>query len=304
MVSRVSYILDIDVEKFLSSYLEFLNLDNQKLKDFYSNKITYPKGSFDSLKNLLNLSSLLYQKIKEKRDLLTDFSDFEVILSVEEAIHGLNIINNYSRWMRSTVVNDKYIPSESQEYFLKQNQNIEDLTKSLGYDDIETSSINIMLQNNLKEEDYSLNGGRSVTVNLKSSRESYNNITIKTVIDQMIGLNVLGKDISKKLNFVNNDLETLDPENTFYQSCGILLDLKKGGNPEFYNYGFDKSMLVNRNLVIGMLPSFLRQLNYMVSRDDTIQSYILRNFNITGDKILIKIEFISVINSITTEVTK
>lgn len=303
MVSRVSYILGVNIESFLSDYVDFLTLDNQRLRDFYSNRNTYPKTSFDSLSNLLNISSLIYQKIKEKRDLLTDFSDFEVITSVEDAIHGLNIINNYSKWLGSTVINDKYIPSESQEYFLKQNQNIEGLVKSLGYDDIENASLGVMLQNNLKEEDYSLSGGKSVVVNLKSSKESSNNINIKTVIDQMVGLNILGKDIFQNINFLDNDLEVLSPENTFYQSCGIILDLKKGSNPEFSNYGFDKSILVNKNIVSSMIPSFIRQLNYIVTRDDTIQSYILRNFNISEDKILMKIEFISVINSITTEIT-
>ena len=73
--------------------------------------------------------------------------------------------------------------------------------------------------------------------------------------------------------------------------CNIILNLRKRDNPEFPQLGFDKSFLVNRNVVGSTLPSFIRQLYSIVASDDSIASFQVSKVDLNTDALTVEIIF-------------
>lgn len=293
MIERVSNIIGISISDFFLRYINFIDSQQQLIKDYYTVESSYPKESFDLLDSLLRDCELIYNKISSNRSRLTQFSDFEVISKFEDVVHVLSIVNNLSRWLRSSMVNGRFKNKTEVSFILKQNQTLESLSEEIGYFDRDKGFVDLSMRNSIKEVDYSLDGG----LTFKFNYESGSSISLSTVIDNITGERVLGKDIDSKLSFENADLAVLTYQQTFLQTCGIFAGLLKKDNPEFPNAGFDKATISNKSIINNMLPTFLRQLYSTVSSDDTIASFNITNVSIEDDKLSIEIVFRSYIDN-------
>lgn len=293
MVNRVSNIIGIDISGFFLKYINFIDSQQQQIRDYYTIETPYPKESFDLLDLLLRDCELIYSKVSGNRSRLTQFSDFEVIDKFEDVVHALSIINNLSRWLRSSMINGRFKNKTEVNFILKQNQTLESLSEELGYSDRDKGLVDLSIRNSIKEIDYTLDGG----LTFKFNYESGNSVSLFTVIDNITGERVLGKDLDRKLSFGEEDLVVLTYQQTFLQTCEIFTGLLKRDNPEFSNAGFDKMTISNRNVINNMLPTFLRQLYSTVSSDDTIASFNITNVSIENDKLNIEIVFRSYIDN-------
>ena len=110
MISRFSNIIKFDLQSFFEDYLTFITQDKQLITDYYTKGVLYPKSSFDLLKKLLNNSKIINAKISSNREYLINLSDFEVVDKIEEVINCIEIIDNYSRWLRSSLFKGKFKP--------------------------------------------------------------------------------------------------------------------------------------------------------------------------------------------------
>lgn len=293
MISRVEKILEYSLQKFFEDYIAFMTTHKQTISDYYTQDINYPKTAFDTLFDLKNRSSIILEKISSSRDSLVNFSDFEVVDNIETVIHSLEIIENYSRWLRSSLFKGRFKQNTEVDIILKQNQTLEDFSGEIGYSNQDSGAIDIALRNNLKETDFSLEGG----IVFKFNYLSQSKLILSSVVDNLSGENVLGKDVYKKITFNVDDLTLLSPQDTFYQTCFILISLLKKDNPEFPNMGFDKSTLSNKNVINNMIPSFIRQLNDIVSKDDSIANFSVTNIIVEKDILRIEVTFRSWLNN-------
>lgn len=293
MITRVSNIVKINLQKFFEDYVMFITQGKQYITDYYIKNTTYPKSSFDALYSLKKESRIILDKISSNRDYLINFSDFEVVDQLETVIHCLEIIDNYSRWMRSSLFNGKFKQSAEIDVILKQHQTLESFATEAGYVDKDQGAIDIALRNNLKEIHTTLDGGVIFRFNYYDN----NKLLLNSVIDNLNGDNLLGKDIKKKITFGVDDILTLEPSDTFAQSCEILISLLKGDNPEFPYVGFDKSTLINKSTINTMLPSYIRQLYSMVFQDDSISNFNVSNIYMNNDRLNIDIIFKSWLNN-------
>jgi len=137
------------------------------------------------------------------------------------------------------------------DFTLKQNQTIENLIQDIGSSNRDQDWINLALRNDLKEEDYTPEGG----VVLKATFQNNAKIEILSVLDNIQGTNVYGKDIYRRFIFEDNDLLSLSPENTIHQAFDINIELRRGDNPEFANDGLQSSLIVGSNLNSILYPS-------------------------------------------------
>lgn len=287
MISRFSNIIKVDVQSFFDDYILFMTQHKQNISDYYSRGTTYPKTSFDLLETLKMNFKIISQKISSNRETLTNFSDFEVVDKIEEINHSLEIIDNYSRWLGSSMFNGKFKQSAEIDVILKQNQTLESFAEEIGYFDKDAGAIDIAMRNNLKENDTTLEGG----VIFRFSYQDKNNLNLTSIVDNLTGESLLGKDILRKITFNSGDLEVLTSTDAFNQTCLILVSLLKRDNPEFPSYGFDKTTISNKNIMNNMLPSFIRQLYNTVATDDSIANFRVSDIFTDGDKMSIEVTF-------------
>lgn len=287
MLSDISKILSIDVQQYLTDYTNFVNLYNQSLIDYYTAEAEYPKTSFDELDKLLRTSLLIYQQIPICRTSLNSYFAFETMDVIEDVISSLQTIDNYSRWLRTSFVKGRFKENVEIDFILKQNQTLEELSSDIGFSDREEGVLSLTLRNHIKEKDYDLSGGLLFQFNYQNDQQ----ISLNTVIDTLTGENILGKDLSKKFSLKENDLLTLNPRDTFYQTCAILTSLLKNSNPQYPDQGFNKASISNKNALANMLPTFIRQLYATINEDDTIESFRIVNIITDADALKIQIEY-------------
>lgn len=287
MRKTFSNTIGVDVKSLLNDCLKFVSSYNQTLIDYYESGTSFPKTAFDTLDSLTSRMQDIYQKVPIVRVQLNSLADFEVFESLENYMVLFNTMNNYSRWLKSSLVSGRFKNNVEIKFCLRQNKTLEDLSREFGWLDTEQGFLDLSLRNNIREIDYDLN--KSLVFNF--SYQGAKSLILSTVIDEMTGENILGKDISRKVQIFDNDLLTLSPEQTFHQSCEILTGLMKNSNPEFPLQGFDKSAISNRNIISNRLPTFIRQLYSIVGNDDTIAQFQVVNTSFEKDILKIDIEY-------------
>lgn len=289
MGNSVSDILRIDIRQYLVDCINFVNGYTQVLNRYVSDGGQYPRDVYVQMDDLISRYDKIAKSLKVNRDRLSGLAAFEIMDQVENMRSVLRSFENYSRWMKSSIVNGRFVNSAQIIYVLKQNQTIEDMSRSAGYNSGERGFLDLTYRNKISEREYDLSGG----LTFKFSYQNDRSIVLDSVVDNMTGDNLLGKDINKKFQFIEDDLLSLSPEDTFNQTCGILVSLTKNSNPEFPDQGFSKDSLSNKNTLNHMLPVFVRQMYSIVSNDDTIASFSITNTSVEGDALRIDMRFMS-----------
>lgn len=279
--------INYDIQAFYNDSLTLLQDYQKDFVDYYSQDGAYPKSAFDLLDKLVYQSQLIYQKVAINRDSFDNYSDFLVFDQIEDFLSTFRSIQNYSRWYHSSTIKGRFKTTTEINYSLRQNQTLENFSTEIGWTNQEQGALELALRNRIKETDYDLKGG----LQFKFAYQNNQALELQTVIDEMTGENLLGKDIKKKFSLSNDDLVVLSPRATFLQTCEILSNLMKNSNPEFPVDGFDKSAISNKNIMKARLSTFIRQIYTVISKDDTISSFAVTNIGTEGDTLRIELEF-------------
>lgn len=269
---------------YLSNFVDLIK-NQQKIVDYYKGSINQGDYKyFEQLNRLLKeIKTIQALFIQNKRQFID--SDFwDLIELVDETETTLLTVYNYPKWFRTSRTNNNFTNQIEIEYVLKQNQSLESLASEIGYSDPDNSWIKMALNNDLKEEDYDDSGG----IIFKFSWQNDFKVDIATVVDVMNNDTIYGKDINRKIGFINDDISVLRPKETLNQSVDILLNISKGSIPEFPNDGVDKMLITNLNKNFNIYPSIIRQLYNTFSKDDTLR--YISVLNITKQQDLIKID--------------
>lgn len=285
--------IHFDVEGFFNDSLTLLQDYQAKLVSYYTNDGDFPKEAFDLLDKLESQVNQIYSKVGINRSALNKFSDFVVFDQIEDFASTFRVIENYSRWLRSSTIKGRYKRETEIDFILRQNQTLEELSDEIGWDNREEGFLDLTTRNQIKETDYNLAGG----LVFKFSYQNEKSFQLVTVVDEMTGENILGKDIEGKLQFVDNDLLSLSPTDTFFQTCEILTGLFKNANPEFPDDGFDKSAISNKNIMRIRLSTFVRQMYATVSKDDTIASFAISDVREESDCLKIEMQYKSYLST-------
>lgn len=293
----ISMVLKSFIERarqFFEDFGKFMQKEHQNIAHYYTQGTEFPKSSFDKLDLLIISSGEIKQKIKDHRDSFNNLYLFEIVDQFEICSSMLDFISNYSKWYQSTSIKGRYQSTSQVSSVLRQNETLENFSTRVGYANGEEGSLDIALKNHIKEEDYSFEGGLVMETSTQIDNGS---LVLNTVVDELVGENILGRDIQQKLSFSEDDIVCLTPQETFEQTVRLICKLFKGNNPEFPSSGLDKSFLSNKNGLCIMLPTVMRQLNEIVSTEDTIRNFSIKSIDNRGDVMKIDLEFESVLSN-------
>lgn len=126
-----------------------------------------------------------------------------------------------------------------------------------------------MLSNDLNEIDWEIDNLTPINVLINNRTD----VVVTTILDMPIGKRIYGKDINRKITFIDNDLLIVEYQANVEQKCDILLELNRGDVPE--------NMLFGKNVLPGVT---MRQFMYaeLVSdiQNNFLQNDLFENVNI------------------------
>lgn len=289
-----------DITTFFKDATTFFDKQQKDIINYYSNQTKVPNIiSFNELQRLITESSKLEEQFTIHRNVFLTGDYFflqDYFLELQEALFTTD---NASKWLRSTITKNSFNPQVEKEFLLRQNTSLESFSDEIGYSDRQQDWVQVALRNDLREEDYTNEGGNL----LKASFQSNLTISINSIVDNPLGQQIYGLDIDKKLTFVNNDLKVLSYQPTFRQTVQILLCLVKGDVPEFPDDGVRTSVVAGSNINAIYYPSIFRQLYGVFEKDDTIKSIAVTNLVLdASNNVNLEVEVTSMINETVEEI--
>lgn len=276
------------IKRFLSEYTDFIDNDKTNVYDYYAGKLKKPiTKSFNKLESLLEESQIIENMIENKRDSLKNGAFWDVIELLSDIQIQLQTIDNASKWLRSAIGKNDFRDGVEFSHTLQQLQTLEQVASDVtGSSTREQDWVTIALRNDLREEDYNPAGGNDLALMGRNNAT----IKLKSVVDNIKGERVYGKDLDRKLQFTDNDLKSLTHKETVKQSVDILVNLRRGTTPEFPSDGISIGAGVGSNRANIAFPILVRQMSATFRRDDTLQTLRVKDIGFKQDALFITLE--------------
>lgn len=276
-----------DVEQFFEDYLDFMDNHYVNVLSFFSGNSEEPnRESFQILEDLVRQCINMIQLFNQNRLTLSDYDGWILLEKIEDVQESLRTITALPKYLRTTLSQGSYTNKLFIDYTIKQGETLEGIMANrVSSDNPNEDWPELAIDNQIKEEDYTSDGGVLLKVSLNNqSRFTLNSIAegISKVID------VYGKDIDRNIIFEDSDLRVLSPEDTIRQSADILANLSKGDNPIFPDHGVDKRLIIGNTRSSLTYPTIFRQLAETFANDDTFKSFAIRNVTSMDDAVFVE----------------
>lgn len=281
-------ITNYDIHKYLSTVSDFMETYYPSVIAYYSGEVKKPNSTaFKKLSEVRDQTDVLLSVVESNADAFTNFKWWVLIETIEKSDTEIAIIENSSKWLRSSITKDNFSPFTEIDVTLKQGQTLEGLNRdTIRVDDWNNEWINTAIRNRLSETDYDTRGGNVLQVTLTRS----GSIFIESVVDNIQDKRgIYGIDLNKKIQFESNDLKPLEPFDTFVQSVKILSSLKQLDNPYFPDAGLEPTF-IGTNINLLNFASIFRQLSENFARNDTISSFSVINIKREQDALYLNYE--------------
>lgn len=280
----------------------FLTVHYKNIVDWYSGASMSPNSdSFRFLDLLLSETSVVLTQFDQNKNNFQNYIYWELIEAVDDINVRLLTAKNLPKFLRSSITNNKFSSTYETDYIIGKGETLENIQKNqINNTDPENDWINVAIRNDLSESEYDIEGGQSIKIPLNLSLS----LNLQSVIDSgLIGEKTYGKDLNKKITFVDNDLDVLSYQDTVIQSALVKSELQQGDIPEFPYIGIDPSMTIGSNLAAFRSSSVIRQLRDTYSIDDTFATLTIDKFTIEQDAVILEYS-VSTVNGETLSYTK
>jgi len=288
---------------------EFQAISSKDIKSFFERCLSFFSGGYSAivayysgrLKTISSEPFQTFEMLKKERDLMfTAFQDHSrqlnnskwwLVLEQLEAIDSrLNTLSNINRWSRSSATKVAYDPSINVSYTIRENQTLERISQDiLKNDNPNDDWLDIAIENDLTEEDYSASGGTELQLKFPKINTGQQ---IQSVVDVMNGKSIYGKDLDQKLQFdpITEDLKVLGYDETVLQSVNILTLLKRNDNPDFPGQGLQSAVVVGSNRALLNFPVIIRQMTATFATDDSLKNFQVTLIDLNQDNVQISYE--------------
>lgn len=286
ILDRFEDLTKYPVRVFLNDYVDFVDNHYSNLTSFFQGNIeVVPTQSFNKLKLLTSAQKSVVNSIILNNSVLDNYEFWVLTEYVEDIGQALETANNISRWMRSSTASDGYSRQVLIDAMLSQGEELEMFERNqLKSSNSRDSWVETAMQNELREEDYDLQGGQLLKVVFKNSSSLFLNGVVDNIDSSQ---KTYGIDVDRTLSFENDDLSILSYEQTMFQSIDILSQLKKGDDPAFVERGVNKEFL-GGNIAGISYPIIFRDMASVFATDDSFQSFTINDVSREQDAVIIK----------------
>jgi len=293
IVETFQEITGFNLKSFIQRLSSFFLSDTLIIQNYYTGKIkSLPIRVIENLKQLKKDYHYFEEILADYKNQFNTVEYWELIEVVDYLGLKLTTVENYWKFLKSSLQNGQYSLGLYSNTVIKENQDLETIA-------LETNEKweDIALRNLLIEEDYTKEGGNKISI---ANANNVFFVNIKSIIDSPIGERIYGKDISNKISFNDNDIVTLEYKKTLKQTFNNLLGLRKGDIPENPNLGIEEDLFVGNSVEGFLYPVLFRQLNETFSSDDSFKSVLIKKIELVEDSIRIQIDAITRLDEIET----
>lgn len=167
-------ITSINIEAFLRKSLSFFSQEYNTIVAYYNGDMSSISSKpFEIFEELKKECGKVFETIQLHGKRLNNIKWWLLIEQVEDIDSRLKGVSNMSKWCKTSVTKTAYDTNVSVQYTLKQNQNLERVASDiLGSNDSE-KWVDIALKNNLREEDYSTEGGVDIQLQFAKINQGF-----------------------------------------------------------------------------------------------------------------------------------
>ena len=272
-----------NLQAFFQRFTNFISIHSGNIINYYDGGLLN-NTSFNELETLLKESKKISPLFEQYGQNLIFLGYWELLDKFTEIQTSLYTFDNMSKWMRSSRLN-RFDSNVKVDRKIRQGETIELIAEESGYNSPQEDWRELSINNQLIEEEYTPDGGKIISITFQ------NNATfdIDNIVDSLLGENILGKDIKTRINFVNNDLETVEFEDAIKQTLNTILGTVKGSIPEFKDDGVDNDM-VGSNVNTIQYPSMFRNMLGMFQKDGRWTEISLLDLKREEDNVFMRLE--------------
>lgn len=276
--SRIGY---FDFIAHFKAVEDFYKESFPEIVTFFKSKTgNFPREKIKSLEQLIknqNIAVLMFRDFldKEKEITMEHFTLQEVFDNFTSLIDFMQNVPKFLRVSKENVFQYK-VPMA--EYQVKQFDTLESI--ALKYFGNQEKWEEIAVQNNLSYFEVGDSNwvGRVLKIRLDLTTQ-----IIPGIIDVPIAEDMLGKDICKEFEFLNDDIKTVSGDSCFEQSCIIMFNLHRGQIPENYNLGHVLNEVVGTNLQVFNNINVINEITNIFKIDPTVKDILLSDIEIEDD---------------------
>lgn len=275
---------------FLKRFALFTINQKNRITNYYSGKTKNPFApAFAELDYLKNQSSIVKGLMEGNKSSLANTENWELLEMLSNVHSAIKTIDESSRWLRSSISKGNFNTTVNVDVTLKMAQTLEKVSSDvLGSSDSQNRWIQLAIDNDLTEEDYSPQGGNLLKVGFENKKA----ITISSIVDNIDSSEkVKGLDIQRVYEFTNDDLKVLGYDKTFEQSVEVLTGLKQGDHPGFPELGINKDVVVGSTRNFISYPILTRNFYETFATDDTIRRFKINGMDLENTALKIELEF-------------
>lgn len=284
VLEEFQQITSTDVQTYLTTALNFLQSSYNRIVAFYSGQqTTVSQADFTAFTQLQEDTENMLAVFRLQGQSLKNLKFWLLLDHVEDIDSRLSSLAKINKWSKSSLTFVGYDPAQQAAYTLKAHQTLERVAGDiLNLSNPDDDWYQIAVNNQLTEEDYTVDGGTTVQLSFPTIN---NGISITSVIAVMQGNAILGLDFQKKLEFSDNDLTILSPQDTVTQSMYILAKLRQNDNPDFPTLGLQSTVVVGGNRASLNFPVISRQITQVFASDDSFKNFQILNLGVTSDSL-------------------
>lgn len=273
-----------DIKSYFQKFVDFCTNDYPLIVDYYSNGGEMNKDSFLRLVELVRESETIEPLFILHENTLDDISMWDILDNFTETQTKLSTIKSSARWLRSSSLDRNN--TLQMEKTLRTGERFEDVARQLNSSNPEDDWMNITIPQYIEETDYSFSdGGNKFYINLKNAGNNY----LDTVVDVLVGDNILGRDIDVNFVFENDDLKIVIGDDAIRQALDTILSSQKGAIPEFKDYGIVNEFIGTTANAI-QYPSIFKDVMNMFQRDSRWDSVELIDVKREEDAVFLSLQ--------------
>lgn len=299
LFEKVFQITNVDLKLLFEKIVSFIEKDYPLLESHFlgekllSNNIQV----FDKFSSLFNEFKHKYNTLLEYRSRLYNTEFIELFSQLELINDKLLYIDNLDRWLRSSIsTTESYSLEQQSDYLLNEGETLEKISRNiLKRQNFLDNWYDLALSNSLLEENYTSEGGKRITIPVSQRNVSY---SLNSVVDIIKEKSCYGRDISRRLEFIDEDLLILPYNETIKQSVEILVVLRKGDNLDFPNIGIQENMFIGSNRIYFNTPILIRQLTENFTTDDTLIDFQVKEIRLEQDNFFVNFQVRTILGEI------
>lgn len=254
---------------FLTQYRDFMLNSYPEIDRYFSGEVSSIDNShLIALKNLTtecNNCMSQFKNFSNKFDKCGYWELMEYIGDLEDTIEKINKLPKFRRTSATKRGYQQVVQVSTNVGGFRTMEDVANSVKNLNKDNY--NWVELMLNNDLNESDWEIDELTPLNVFINNTID----VVVTTILDQPIGERIYGKDINRKVTFVDNDLDIKVWKDNIEQKCDILMSLKRGDVPENMLFGQNSELTIGVTAKNFSYPELVKNLQNTFLQNDLFQ---------------------------------